>query len=409
MKKAIRLWYLYDFANSFASIGLLFYYPLILSERGASDAWVGISASLATVVLLFILPSLGAYSDRTGKRIALIRLSSIVMVVSLVVLAFLLQRPDALTTPSLIVISIFYVLFHICFQSSSMFYSAMMRSITTNDTNAKVSGVGIGIGLLGNVLALGIAGAIAGSSLIIIGLSGKPSSLFVGAVLFALVSIPFFRQKDVVSVSDKLSFSYKVFLKRLLSEKKVFLFLIGYSLLADAVLTFQLYIAVYTTKVFDFSDQMVIYAGITGLTFGIVGGLLANKLVRMVKDKEKALGFSALFYALCFGLCALMPKVPMFVFIGLALAGVSYGLVFSLARTVYSEITPEKGQGEFFSIFTVFERAASIVGPLVWILTFYFLRSYGEDIQYRGSVLLLMVVCLAGFYFLKKSRKNSVS
>ncbi len=405
MKKAIRLWYLYDFANSFASIGLLFYYPLILSERGASDAWVGVSASIATGILLLLLPSLGAYSDRTGKRIALIRLNSIVMIASLIILAFLLQRPDALSTSSLIVISFFYVLFHVCFQTSCMFYSAMMRAITTEDTSAKVSGVGTGIGLLGNALALWITGVVAGSSLVIIGLSGKPSSLFIGAILFGIISIPFFMQQDIVSVSEKLRFSYRAFLKRLVSERKVFLFLIGYSLLADAVLTFQLYIAIYTTKVFVFSDQMVIYAGITGLTFGIVGGFLANVFVRIVKDKERALRASSLFYAFCFGLCALMPKAPVFVFIGLALAGISYGLVFSLARAVYSQITPEEGQGEFFSIFTVFERAASIVGPLVWILTFHLLANYGENIQYRGSVLLLMVVCLFGFYFLKKSAR----
>jgi len=403
MKRNIRLWYLYDFANSFASIVLLFYYPLILSERGASDAWVGIAASVSTAILLLILPSLGSFSDRSGKTIELIKICSILMVLSLLILAFLLQNISNLNTSVLIFVSFFYVLFQVCFQSSYVFYSAMLRDITTTENNIKVSGFGVGLGLLGNAFALGIAGIVAGSSFIIIGLSGKPAALFVGAALFGIISIPFFKQKDVINTSSNTRFSYKAFLKRVMSEKKVLLFLIGYSLLADAVLTFQLYIAIYTSKVFDFSDQMVIYAGITGLSFGIVGGLLSNKLVRIVKDKEKALIYSSLFYAFCFGLCAFMPKISAFVFVGLALAGISYGLVFALARTVYSEITPQKGQGEFFSIFTVFERAASIIGPLVWILTFYLLRSFGEDIQYRGSVLLLMGVCITGFYFLRKS------
>jgi MFS-type transporter involved in bile tolerance (Atg22 family) len=406
VQKTIRLWYLYDFSNSFASIGLLFYYPLILSEQGASDAWVGIAASIATAILLLILPSLGAYSDRTGKRIFLIKISSAIMVASLIIMAFLLQQPGALETSSLIVVSVFYVLFHICFQSSFMFYSAMMRSISTPETRANISGVGLGLGLLGNALALGISGIVVGTSLLIIGLSGKPLTLFVGAALFAIISIPFFRQREIVISSSPVRFSYFKFLRKLLFERKAFLFLIGYSLLADAVLTFQLYIAVYTTKVFNFPEWMVVLAGITGLTFGIVGGLLANKLVQKVRNKEKALILSSLLYALCFGICALMPNIKIIVFIGLALASISYGLVFSLSRTVYSEIIPEQGQGEFFSIFTVFERAASIVGPLAWLLTFHLLQTYGENIQYRGSVFLLMIICLFGVYFLRKSARH---
>ncbi len=407
MKKNIRLWYLYDFANSFASIVLLFYYPLILSERGASNAWIGVSASIATGVLLLILPSLGSYSDRSGKRIYLIKICSILMVASLLMIAFLLQMSNEMSTSFLLLVSFFYILFQICFQSSYVFYSALLRNITTIDNNTKVSGVGMGLGQLGNAFALGIIGPIIGSSLIVIGLSGKPLALFIGAILFAIISIPFFKQKDITNTPDKIRFSYKTFLKKLLSEKRILLFLIGYSLLADAILTFQLYIAIYVKKVFDFSDQMVTYAGITGLLFGVLGGFLASLLVRNLKSKERALGVSSIFYAFCFGLCALMPQIPIFVFIGLALAGISYGLVFSLARAVYSEITPGDKQGEFFSIFTVFERAASIVGPLVWLLTFYLLSNYGENVQYRGSVLLLMGVCITGFYFLRKSVRVS--
>ena len=132
---------------------------------------------------------------------------------------------------------------------------------------------------------------------------------------------------------------------------------------------------------------------------------MASKLVYKLRDKEKALRVSSIFYAVTFCIFALVPKVPLLVFVALALGGIAYGLLFSLARTVYSEISPENNQGEFFSIFTVFERAASIVGPLVWLLTFYLLKNFGESIQYRGSMLLLVLVCLCGFYYLIKSNR----
>lgn len=409
MKKVIRLWYLYDFANSFASIVLIFYYPLMLAERGASNAWIGVSASIATGVLLLILPYLGSYSDRTGKRIFFIKIASILMVASLFILAFLIKNIDIFNVSILLTLSFFYILFQVCFQGSYVFYSAMLRNITNTDNNAKVSGIGLGLGQLGNAVALGIIGPIIGSSLVIIGLSGKPLALFIGGILFAFLSIPFLRQKDLKNDIEKIGFSYKEFLKKVFSEKRIFFFLVGYSLLADSILTFQLYLTLYITRVFDFSDKLVTYAGMTGLIFAALGGFMASKLVYKLKDKEKALRVSSIFYAITFCIFALVPKVPFLIFVALALGGIAYGLLFSLARTVYSEISPENNQGEFFSLYTVFERAASIVGPLVWLLTFYLLKDFGESIQYRGSMLLLVLVCLCGFYFLIKSNRIAKS
>ena len=403
--KKIWLWYLYDFANSFASIVVIFYYPLILSEKGVSNAWIGFSASISTVILLLTLPYLGTSSDKTSRRIYFIRVASVLMVFSLIVIAFMTQKREIFDLPFLLILSGFYILFFVCFQGSYVFYSAILRSITSVENSVKVSGIGLGLGQLGNAIALGLIGPIIGSSLIIYGLQGKPLALLIGGFIFILFSLPFLLQKELKVNSTKIGFSYKGFIKKIYAEKRIFYFLVGYSFLSDAILTFQLYITIYIKKVFSFSDQLVTYAGITGLVFGIVGGFLAYTLAKKLKNKERALGFSSVLYAFCFAACALIPSVPIFVFFGLAISGLSYGLVFSLARTIYSEITPEDKQGEFFSIFTVFERAASVVGPLVWLLTFFLLKSFGENIQYRGSVLLLVLVCFCGVYFLNKSKK----
>ncbi len=402
--KSIKLWYSYDFANSFASSVLIFYYPLMLAERGASNVWIGVSASVATGILLFLLPYLGTWSDKTGKKIYIIKIMSVLMVVSLFIIAFLIQQISTLSITMLLVLSFLYVLFMVCFQGSFTFYSAMLRGMTSSENNTKVSGVGLGLGQFGNVVSLSIIGPIVGSSLVLVGLSGKPLALFLGGILFALISIPFLRQKDMTDFSVKIAFSYRDFLKKIFSTKRILLFIIGYALLSDAILTFQVYLTLFVKNVFDFSDKLVTYVGITGLLFGIIGGFVASKFAQKMKDKEKALGFSAILYALCFGLFALIPNVPIFVFITIALSGISYGLVFSLARAIYSEISPKEEQAEFFSIYTVFERAASIVGPLLWLVIFFLLRNFGENIQYRGAVLFLMIICLVGFYYLRKSK-----
>ncbi len=383
---------------------MIIYYPLILSEKGASNNWIGISASIATGVLLFILPYLGVYSDRTGRRLFLIRISSALMVISLIIMAFLVKGTAMLSIPMLIIISLLYILFQVCFQGSYVFYSAMLRSLTSVENNAHVSGVGLGLGQLGNAIGVAAIGSIIGTSFILFGLSGKPLSFLIGGLIFAAISWPFLKQKEVKNNLEKISFSYWAFIKRISSEKRIFSFLIGYSLLSDAILTFQLYLTIYIKKVFILSDQLVSYVAIGGLLLTVVGGFLANKFAKRLKNKERALILSSVLYAICFGLCALMPRVIIIVFSTIALSGLAYGLVFSLARAVYSEISPADNQGEFFSVFTVFERAASVIGPLVWLLTFYLLRSFGQNIQYRGSIILLMFVCLGGIYFLWKSK-----
>lgn len=401
--KNMRLWYLYDFANSFASVVLIFYYPLILAEKNASNAWIGISASIATLVLLIILPYLGAYSDKMNRRIFFIKIASVCMVLSLFVLAFLTQNIETASTVMLLLLSFFYILFQICFQGSYVFYSAMLREMTSNGNNPKVSGVGLGFGQLGNAIALGMIGPIIGSPFIIIGLSGKPLAFFLGGVLFAIISIPFFRQQENKNNVEPLNFSYREFATVIFSEKRIRYFLIGFSLLADSILTFQLYLTLYVTKIFNFSDKLVSYAGMAGLVFAVVGGFSAHHFVKKLKSEDRTIILASIFYAICFCILAIVPKIPILVFVALSLAGLSYGILFSLARSVYSAITPEKRQGEFFSIFTVFERMASVIGPLVWLGTFYLLKNFGEDFQYRGSMLLLVFICVVGIYFLKKS------
>ena len=408
MLKTIRLWYLYDFANSFASAVVLFYYPLILLEKGASNAWVGVATSVSTIVLLFILPYLGTYADKTGKRFFLIKLGALGIVFSLVSLAYVLQKTESITTFTIILLSDLCIFFYVSFHTSYLFYASMLRQITETTNNVKVSGVGLGFGQLGNILALGILGPVVASSVAFFGLQGKPLALFLGGVAFISFSVPFLLQKDKdkIQLQEKLNFSYKKFIQEVISNKKLFFFLIGCSLLANAVLTFQLYVSIYLKKVFSFSDQLTTFASITALIFAVIGGFFANTITHKLKDKQTTLQMAAILAAICFGFCSLMPKIAPLIFASLALSGFSYGLVFSLSRAVYSEIVPVDKQGQYFSIFIVFERAASIIGPTVWIVTFFLLSSFGEGIKYRSSMFLLLGVCFLGLYFLKKSKHS---
>lgn len=83
------LWYLYDFANSFASIVVFFYFPLLFVAKGGFDIWMGLASSLSTLILILILPSIGKYIDATGKRMPFLLGSSVSMSLILVILGYI--------------------------------------------------------------------------------------------------------------------------------------------------------------------------------------------------------------------------------------------------------------------------------------------------------------------------------
>jgi UMF1 family MFS transporter len=184
------------------------------------------------------------------------------------------------------------------------------------------------------------------------------------------------------------------------NDRRLLMFLIAMLLLYDTILTLQLYITSYLKTVFGFSESLVLYAGVTGLFFGIIGAALGGVIATRFSLPTKILAISAVLYALCALLFAFSFNNATFVIVLLALCGIAFGLVFSLGRTVYALIIPNESQHEYFGIFTVFERMAAVVGPLLWTATFLLTSAFGEVVQYRASVFGLAIVALLAFFIL---------
>ncbi len=404
MTKQIRLWYLYDFANSFASVVLIFYFPLIFVEKGGMEEWIGVAASLSTVLLLVLLPPLGRRADQTGRRRPLLTYGLIGMAVSLIILGYLFANDSLSSITVQIIALLVYIFFQFCFQGSVAVYSSLLRALSNQDNDVVVSGRGYALGQFGNALAMALVSPLVASGAIFLGLSGKPLALVVGAVLSVLLGLPFllFAKEVGVKKEELVAFSYSDFWRKIKNDKPVLFFLLGMLFLSDAISTFEIYATVYLSKVFDLSDQMVIYTALIGLGFGLVGGLLAFRFVLFLKSKMATLLMSSLLYGLCFFLLAIVPKNQVLVFGVLVLSGLSYGLVFSLARVIYAELVPRDEQTEYFSMYSLFQRASVVVGPLIWVATFTLLAPFGEDIQYRGSIFLLVFMVIIGYVFLRK-------
>lgn len=407
----VRLWYLYDFANSFASSVVIFYFPLLLLQGGAGDSWIGISTAISATILLMFYPALGRRSDQSQRtRMRYIQFSSIVMLIALVIMGFLTSSyTENYSLLLLFILSASYIIFQISFQGSYVFYSAFMQNFEDIGHNKnRVSSLGLGLGQLGNAVSIGVMGTfVVGGSLVIWGISDKSLALVLGAVIFIILALPFLLQKSDSAAPSGVGvgklFSIREFLKRVLDNKKLLYYLLGYMFVADSVTTLQIYMTLYLKNVFDFTDKMSSFAGVISLGMLFATCMLLGSLAHKMVDKNKSLGIAGIIYVGTFLLFGLTPNVPFLAYLCLALAGVAYGLFFPLARSLYSDIVPKEEQAEHFSFFIIFERAAAIIGPVVWVIVYELLRSYSVEFRYRMNIMVLSLIAMLGLYLIKKS------
>ncbi|MCR4285896.1 MAG: MFS transporter [Candidatus Kaiserbacteria bacterium] len=407
----IRRWYLYDFANSFASSVIIFYFSLLLSEGGASDTWIGISAAISTVILLIFYPALGHKADRSqGTLMKYMRVSSVIMVFTLFAIGFLTNTfLENYTYAMLFTLCFLYILFQTSFQGSYVFYSSFMQHFKEIGYNKdKISGLGMGLGQLGNAVSIGVMGAfVVGSSLVLYSLSGKSLALVLGGTIFIVLAIPFLIQKSeeghVQAKSSEATFSLKEFLRKVFLDKKVFYYLLGYMLVADSVSTLQIYLTLYLKNVFGFTEKMSSIGGAVSLGMLFITCMVFGFFAYKITNRNKMLVIGGSVYIIAFLLFGFAPNTPLYAYLSLIFAGFAYGLFFPLARSLYSDIIPKEAQAEYFSSFIIFERAATITGPLLWVVVFWLLSEYPTEFRYRTNVIILAFIAMIGIYYIKKA------
>lgn len=401
------LWYLYDFANSFASIVVFFYFPLLFIAKGGFELWMWVSSSLSTLVLILILPGIGRYIDTIGKRMPFLLWGSISMSILLVILGYMFWVSGEFSTLQKIIVISLYGLFFLLYNGSVSIYTSLLRSVSLDEHAVATSGKGMALGQLWNVIGLAAMGPIISSGAIILWLSGKPVAFLLGAIASLVFAVPFFLKGTNGTVLDVTELQVRPSLyKKIYKEKHIFYFLIGMMLVSDAILTFQIYVTSFFKKTYFMNDQMVVYVGMVGLFFCLVGWLISPWVVKKLKSTFRALMFAALFYSICFWILSIIPPIQTLALVTMAISGIFYGLVFVLWRAVYAQMTPKDEQTSYFSIYALFERTASVIWPLLWTVTFLTFSVFWGIIAYRASIFILGIISLTGFFVLKYGVKK---
>lgn len=374
-KREVFGWAMYDFANSGYTtvvITAVFaaYFVNGIAEKApwATFAWT-LALSISYAIVMFTMPSIGAYADLKGAKKRVLMVVTACCVVATAMLA--LAKPGAVVLAMLLVIvsNAFY-------NYGESLTAAFLPELARPGALGKVSGWGWGFGYFGGMLTLGICLGY----VIWAGNQGIPATQFVPvtmlitAVIYGAASLVTFRllKERALPNPDALrEGGLRASLQRL---RRTFQEARGYRdfmwLLACAVF-YQGGVAVaialaaiYAQTVIGFSQQETMVL-IFVLNFAAAGGAFAWGYLQDWIGHKTALGSTLVGWILVCVIAALSQTKGQFWWAA-AIAGLCMGSSQSAGRAMAGMFAPARQLAEFYGLWTFAVRLSSIIGPLTY-------------------------------------------
>ena len=392
---AIASWSLYDFANTIFSMNVIsLYFALwVTVDHGGQDIFYSAALSGSMFAVAISVPLFGAISDQTGRRRGPLTLLTIISVIATALIGQASQLWAGICL---------FVIANYCYQSALVFYNGMLPAVSRHSNVGMVSGYGV---------ALGYMGSIAGLLLVkpFVETGGRPAAFLPTAFMFLIFALPcFFFVKDPDPKPFRID-TGKAFrtLKNTLvnaAQYHVLLKFIGiHFLILDVVNTVIAFIAVYANKVIGFTDSQITTFLILSTTFAMLGSWLIGQ---QVKYKGTVPSY---WTVLCLWLAALTlivvsPGESLFWVAG-PLAGMGMGGVWVVSRTIVVELSPPEKVGEFFGIYGLAGKMASIVGPLIWGSVVWLFQD-AQTLKYRAAIFSLLLITIITLILFGRLQKH---
>jgi UMF1 family MFS transporter len=327
-------------------------------------------------------PILGAVSDYAAAKKRMLAGAMLVGVVAVAGM-FFLQHGDHTLALVLFVISL------IGATASVVFYEALLPHIAAPEEMDRVSSAGYALGYVGGgiLLALNLAwilqpawfGLPSGPDLTPAEATLPTRLAFLSVAVWWLVfSIPLFRRvpepRRVLERDESLGGNVIAVPFQRLGEtfrelrgfKQAFLMLLAFMIYNDGIQTIQKMATAYGTEIGI--DRNVLISAIlivqfVGFPFAFLFGALAARI-----GAKRAIFLGLVVYAGISMVGYFMRTATHFVILAAMVATVQGGTQ-ALSRSLFASLVPTHKSGEFFGFYSVFEKFASIFGPLLFWIT----------------------------------------
>lgn len=420
MKKDIKLllslpifsWALYDFSNTIFSANIVtLFFPQFVTEQFGTDpvteqvssTWIAYSASVAALLLIMLSPIYGVYIDRTQKKKKWVIIFTLVVFACTFLMGYIYQadmKQQLWGIPvSFLLIILLFTIAKFMYNSSLVFYDAMMSSLAPKEDHSVLSGFGVALGYMGTLF--GVL-----TIMYLVGTEDAGKTFIPTAILFLVFSIPIFLfGKDGNKKVDpnqhlkqsSLTSGYKEVIetfKLAKNDPAIYVFLIVYFFLNDALATAISMMQPYATTVVGFTSSEFIKIFMIATVFSVIGAFVFGYIAKRI-GSLKALHYVALVLMVALVIASIpLPKEAFY--ICAILFGVAMGSIWVISRTLIIELSPDEHEGQFFGLFSMSGKLSAVFGPFVYGTITLLLKDYGP-LASRIAILSLFVMALGAY------------
>tara|TARA_X000001036_G_scaffold402684_1_gene408670 strand:+ start:14152 stop:15423 length:1272 start_codon:yes stop_codon:yes gene_type:complete len=375
-KKKVLSWALYDWANSaFATTVMAGFFPLFFTNYWSKDIitddestfYLGLSNSLASLIVAVMAPFLGAISDTVSTKKKFLFTFAFLGILSTSLLWIVEQGNWQLA-------AILYGLGCIGFSSGNVFYDSLLPSIAKKKDLDFVSSLGFVIGYLGGGI-LFVLNILMYQNPQWFGISDATTAIRLSFVTvgiwWAIFSIPIFLfvpEKKIInnnSFGQTISLGWNQLKTTFIEIKQMKIigtFLLSYWLYMDGVDTI-IRMALNIGSTLGFESNDMITALIMVQFIGIPAGLAFNWFSSKITPKYAVL-VAIFFYTLGTGLAYFMTtKLHFFMLAGMI--GLFQGGIQAISRSLFARLVPKGKEGEFFGFYNMLGKFSAVLGPIL--------------------------------------------
>lgn len=429
LNKEIWGWALYDWANSAFAVSVLavvfqlyFVNALATSGLDASGALIrqvtilgatipsgtlwSWSLSLSMIIVVAMTPIIGAVADYAGWKKRFLLFFCYVGACMTMLMVFLTVGMWKLGM-------LLFILSNICFVGGNVVYNGLLIDVApSEDQLGFVSGFGWGLGYAASFLVLSF-------NMILIYLkipngewAFRLSLLSVG-LWWAIFAVPTFlwvkeqaKPRSLPKGQGLLTVGFSQIRKtaaRLQRYPEMLLFMGAFFLYNDGIQTVIALAVTFSTEALNATPETIMPAFLMIQFVAFFGSLIFIRIETKIGTK-RALVYALMVWILLIAWALVMHNLVEF-YIMAFLGGLVLGISQSASRTIYALMIPTGQAAEFFSLYAIVGKVASLVGPFLFgVGVFYAPRL--EDIpvinKMAGAIFPLFLMVLIGTLLLVK-------
>lgn len=397
--REVWAWSMYDFANSgyttvviTAVFGAFFVSVVAENKPWATFAWTA-ALSTSYAAILVTGPLVGAWADAHAAKKQVLFVST-VGCVAFTALLFYVGPGNVLAALVLIALSNYF------FGTGENLIAAFLPELADSKAMGRVSGWGWSFGYLGGLLCLGLCLYYITASQ----KSGVPAAAFVPvtmlitAAFFAIAATPtfLFLKERALPAKGPLESSWKRVFQTLKSARQyrdLRRFLLCIVFYQAGIMTVISLAAIYAQEVMKFTTEqtiaLILVVNVTAAVGAFGFGYLQDAIGHV-----RAIALTLVLWIVMI-LIAFFSETASSFWIAANLAGLCMGASQAAGRALVGYLAPPSRTGEFFGLWGIAVKAASIFGPLTYgAVTWIFGGNHRLAILATGAYFVIGLILL---------------